>query len=89
MAAPKGVWRSVFYSAVFGWMVLLALTFAATNVKAISAAGGTSQTVIVNRAQLRCRQGGPGDLNHRSDLLRHGLRDQRLAYDVRVLARRR
>jgi amino acid transporter len=46
LAAPKGVWRSVFYSAVFGWMVLLALTFAATNVKAISAAGGTSQTII-------------------------------------------
>ena len=27
-AAPKGVWRSVFYSAVIGWIVLLALTFA-------------------------------------------------------------
>src|ERR1700704_1274986 len=46
MAAPKGVWRSVFYSAVFGWAVLLALTFAATHVNAINAAGGTSQSVI-------------------------------------------
>ncbi|HEY8625673.1 MAG TPA: amino acid permease [Solirubrobacteraceae bacterium] len=46
MAAPKGVWRSVFYSAVFGWMVLLALTFAATHVSAITAAGGTSQSII-------------------------------------------
>ncbi|HET8976606.1 MAG TPA: amino acid permease [Solirubrobacteraceae bacterium] len=45
-AAPKGVWRSVFYSAVFGWLVLLALTFAATHVKAIDAAGGTSQSII-------------------------------------------
>jgi amino acid transporter len=45
-SAPKGVWRSVFYSAVFGWMVLLALTFAATHVKAINAAGGTSQSII-------------------------------------------
>ena len=45
-SAPKGVWRSVFYSAVFGWAVLLALTFAATHVSAISAAGGTSQTII-------------------------------------------
>ena len=27
-AAPKGVWRSVFYSAVIGWIVLLAITFA-------------------------------------------------------------
>ncbi len=46
MAAPKGVWRSVFYSAIFGWAVLLALTFAATNTKAIAAAGGTSQSII-------------------------------------------
>ncbi len=45
-AAPKGVWRSVFYSAIFGWAVLLALTFAATNTKAIAAAGGTSQSII-------------------------------------------
>jgi amino acid transporter len=28
-AAPKGVWRSVFYSAVIGWIVLLSITFAA------------------------------------------------------------
>jgi amino acid transporter len=27
-AAPKGIWRSVFYSAVIGWIVLLAITFA-------------------------------------------------------------
>jgi amino acid transporter len=45
-AAPKGVWRSVFYSAIFGWAVLLALTFAATHVKEIDAAGGTSQSII-------------------------------------------
>jgi len=46
MAAPTGVWRSVFYSAVFGWALLLALTFAATHVKDINAAGGTSQSII-------------------------------------------
>jgi amino acid transporter len=45
-SAPKGVWRSVFYSAIFGWAVLLALTFAATNTKAINAAGGASQSII-------------------------------------------
>jgi len=27
-AAPKGIWRSVFYSAVIGWILLLAITFA-------------------------------------------------------------
>jgi amino acid transporter len=46
LAAPKGVWRSVFYSAIFGWAVLLALTFAATHVKEINAAGGISQSII-------------------------------------------
>jgi amino acid transporter len=45
-AAPKGVWRSVFYSAVIGWIVLLALTFAATHVDAINKANGTSLSVI-------------------------------------------
>jgi amino acid transporter len=29
-AAAKGVWKSVFYSAVIGWILLLALTFAVT-----------------------------------------------------------
>jgi amino acid transporter len=33
MAAPKGVWRSVFYSAVIGWIVLLAITFAVQKSK--------------------------------------------------------
>jgi len=27
-SAPKGIWRSVFYSAVIGWIVLIAITFA-------------------------------------------------------------
>ncbi len=27
-SAPKGIWKSVFYSAVIGWIVLLAITFA-------------------------------------------------------------
>ena len=34
-AAAKGVWRSVFYSAMFGWILLLAVTFAATNPEAM------------------------------------------------------
>ena len=29
MSAPRGVWQSVFYSAVIGYIVLLAITFAA------------------------------------------------------------
>jgi amino acid transporter len=33
MSAPKGIWKSVFYSAVIGWIVLLAITFAVQRSK--------------------------------------------------------
>jgi amino acid transporter len=39
-AAAQGVWRSVFWSAVIGWFVLLAFLFAANDTKAVSDAGG-------------------------------------------------
>jgi amino acid transporter len=47
--AAKGVWRSIFYSAVFGWVLLLAITFAATNVDAVNkdAAGGAYVAVSI------------------------------------------
>jgi amino acid transporter len=50
-SAPKGVWRSIFYSALIGWIVLLAITFAATHVNAINDGGaygaGSSIQVFV------------------------------------------
>src|SRR5438132_1336702 len=46
LGAAKGVWRSVFFSAIAGWAVLLALVFAATNVPAITEKGGGSIPVI-------------------------------------------
>jgi amino acid transporter len=39
-AAAQGVWRSVFWSAVIGWFVLLAFLFAATDTKAVDDAAG-------------------------------------------------
>ena len=39
-AAAQGVWRSVFWSALIGWFVLLAFLFAANDVKAVNDAGG-------------------------------------------------
>jgi amino acid transporter len=45
-AAPRGLWRSIAYSAVGGWAVLLAITFAATHVKTINAGGGGAIPVI-------------------------------------------
>jgi amino acid transporter len=40
-SAPKGVWRSVFYSAVIGYIVLMAITFAAGDAKSVTDGGGT------------------------------------------------
>jgi amino acid transporter len=46
VAAAKGVWRAVFWSAVIGWFVLLALLFAASDVGAVNDAGGTSNSIV-------------------------------------------
>ena len=40
ISAAQGVWRSVFFSALIGWLVLLAFLFAATDEQAVSDAGG-------------------------------------------------
>jgi amino acid transporter len=40
MAAARGVWRSVFYSAIAGWALLLAILFAVTDIKGVTTAGG-------------------------------------------------
>jgi amino acid transporter len=48
IAAAQGVWRSVFFSAVIGWFVLLALLFAATNVDAVNEGGGGSIPIITS-----------------------------------------
>ena len=45
-AAAKGVWRSVFYSGLIGWVVLLAITFAAADATAVNDGGGTSIAVF-------------------------------------------
>jgi amino acid transporter len=47
VTAAKGVWRSIFYSAVIGWIVLLAITFAVTNVPAANEAAGFAPTLLI------------------------------------------
>jgi len=48
MSAARGVWRSVFYSAVIGWILLLALTFAVQqkNISTISSAGFPALAIL-------------------------------------------
>jgi len=45
-AAAKGLWKSIFYSAIGGWILLLAFLFAATDVDAINSAGGFSGAIF-------------------------------------------
>jgi amino acid transporter len=40
MAASRGVWRSVFYSAIIGWFVLLALLFSVKSESGVTKGGG-------------------------------------------------
>jgi amino acid transporter len=47
MSAAKGVWKSIFYSALIGWVVLLAITFAVTNVGGANEALGFAPTLLV------------------------------------------
>jgi amino acid transporter len=45
-AAAQGVWRSVFFSALIGWVLLLAFLFAATDVNAINKSAGFVGTIF-------------------------------------------
>ena len=46
VAAAQGVWKAVFWSALIGWFVLLALVFAANDVAGINEGGGGSIPII-------------------------------------------
>src|SRR5919108_1477201 len=46
--AARGLWTSVFWAAVIGWFVLLAITFAAHDVNAINEGGGGSIPVFTS-----------------------------------------
>ena len=46
-AAAQGLWKSIAYSAVAGWLMLLAFLYAATDEAGITKAGGISQAIFV------------------------------------------
>src|SRR5437879_6290501 len=46
LGAAKGVWKSIFYSAILGWFLLLAFLFAATDTKAVDGRGGFVGTIF-------------------------------------------
>ena len=53
-SAAKGIWRSIFYSAIGGWILLLAFLFAVKDEAAVTAGGngftGGSVAIIFNQA---------------------------------------
>ncbi len=44
--AAKGIWRSIFYSAIGGWILLLAFLFAVQDADEVSASGGAVVTIF-------------------------------------------
>jgi len=48
-SAAKGIWRAIFYSAIGGWILLLAFLFAVQNVDDVTAGGGFVN-IIFNQA---------------------------------------
>ncbi len=46
LGAAKGVWRAVFWSGLIGWFVLLAITFAASDVDAVNEGLGSSLAIF-------------------------------------------
>jgi amino acid transporter len=44
--AAKGIWRSIFYSAIGGWILLLAFLFAVQDPNAVSLGGGGVQVIF-------------------------------------------
>ena len=51
-AAAQGLWRSIFFSGVGGWILLLSMLFAATHVQEINDAFGFSPVVLLTALPL-------------------------------------
>jgi amino acid transporter len=45
-AAARGIWQSIFYSAIGGWILLLSFLFAVNNADAVSAKGGAVAAIF-------------------------------------------
>jgi len=45
-SAAKGLWRSIFYSAIGGWILLLSFLFAVQDVSKVTAAGGAVNEIF-------------------------------------------
>ena len=75
-SAAKGIWRSIFYSAIGGWLLLLAFLFAVQNEGDVTKGGGGVALIF---AQALTSHWGATVLlivHGRPVLLHHGLHDE-------------
>ncbi len=87
--AAKGIWRSIFYSAVGGYLLLLAFLFAVPGRRRGHRGRRRRRPDLRAGAAHRLALPGAADLHGRAALLHDGVPDQRLADDLRVQPRRR
>jgi hypothetical protein len=88
-SAAKGMWRSIFYSAIGGWLLLLAFLFAVQDEAKVTAAGGGVAVIFAQALTSAVGWDGPAHLHHGPVLLHHGLHDQLLPHALRLQPRRR
>ena len=93
-AAAKGIWQSIFYSAIGGWILLLCFLFAVPNndhgTPDNAGVGGGGVAYIFTHAMSTPWAGSdPADLRRGPVLLHHLVHDQCLADDLRLQPRRR
>ena len=83
-SAAKGIWRSIFYSAIGGWILLLSFLFAVQNEAGVTKGGGGVATIFAQA--LTSKWGGTVLLiaTDRTALLHHGLHDELHAHALRL-----
>ena len=87
--AAKGIWRSIFYSAIGGWILLLSFLFAVQDADEVSAGGGAVVDDLHPGDGLAVGRDRAAHLHRGPVLLHDGLPDERVAHAVRVQPRPR
>ena len=87
--AAKGIWRSIFYSAVGGYVLLLAFVFAVQDLDGRQRGRRRRGRDLRPGAARGLALPGPADLDGRPAVLHDRLPDQRVPDDLRLQPRRR
>ena len=85
--AAKGIWRSIFYSAIGGWILLLSFLFAVQDVDGVTKGGGAVAVIFSQAMSSKWVAHRPADLDGGTAVLHDRLPDQRVADAVRVQPR--